>query len=50
MKPTFSIIIPVYNVAPYFRECLDSVLAQTFTNCEPPESDPTVTNVRTLRR
>lgn len=26
----FSIIIPVYNVAPYLRECLDSILAQTF--------------------
>lgn len=26
MKPKFSIIIPVYNVAPYLRECLDSIL------------------------
>lgn len=34
MRPFFSIIIPVYNVAPYLRECLDSVLAQTFTNWE----------------
>lgn len=33
-KPFFSIIIPVYNVAPYLRECLDSVLAQTFTDWE----------------
>ena len=30
----FSIIVPVYNVAPYLRECLDSVLAQTFTDWE----------------
>ena len=27
-NPEFSIIIPVYNVAPYLRECLDSVLAK----------------------
>lgn len=32
--PYFSIIIPVYNVAPYLHECLDSVLAQTFTDWE----------------
>lgn len=32
--PCFSIIIPVYNVAPYLRECLDSILAQTFTGWE----------------
>lgn len=32
--PFFSTIIPVYNVAPYLRECLDSVLAQTFGDWE----------------
>lgn len=31
---TFSIIIPVYNVEPYLRECLDSVVAQTFPDWE----------------
>ena len=30
----FSIVIPVYNVAPYLRECVDSVLAQNFTDYE----------------
>ena len=30
----FSIIIPVYNVAPYLRECLDSVLVQTIADWE----------------
>lgn len=30
----FSIIIPVYNVEKYLRECLDSVLNQSFTDWE----------------
>lgn len=30
----FSIIIPVYNTAPYLRECLDSIRNQTFTDWE----------------
>ena len=27
MKPTFSVIVPVFNVAPYLRMCLDSICA-----------------------
>ena len=30
----FSIIIPVYNIAPYLRSCLDSVLNQVFIDYE----------------
>ena len=29
-----SIIIPVYNMEPYIRQCLDSVINQTYTNLE----------------
>lgn len=32
--PFLSIIIPVYNVEPYLACCLDSILAQTFTDFE----------------
>lgn len=32
--PEISVIVPVYNVEPYLRCCLDSILAQTFTNFE----------------
>jgi len=32
--PRISIIIPVYNVAPYLRECLDSIQEQTFKDFE----------------
>ncbi len=32
--PFLSIIVPVYNVESYLGECLDSILAQTFTDFE----------------
>ena len=32
--PKVSVIVPVYNVEPYLRRCLDSILAQTFTDFE----------------
>ena len=34
MKPLLSIIVPVYNVEAYLKKCLDSILAQSFTNFE----------------
>lgn len=30
----FSVIIPIYNVEKYLRECLDSVARQTFPDFE----------------
>jgi len=32
--PKISVIVPVYNVEKYLRECVDSVLAQTFKDFE----------------
>ena len=33
-QPLISVIIPVYNVENYLRECVDSVINQTYKNLE----------------
>lgn len=32
--PLISVIVPVYNVEPYIRQCLDSIISQTYQNLE----------------
>ena len=32
--PCVGVIIPIYNVEPYLRECLDSVVNQTYQNLQ----------------
>lgn len=32
--PTISVIVPVYKVEPYIHQCIDSILAQTYTDFE----------------
>lgn len=34
MKPTVSIIVPIYNAAAYLCRCIDSILAQEYTDFE----------------
>ena len=33
-SPKISVIIPIYNVEPYLRRCLDSVINNTYCNLE----------------
>ena len=34
MKPMISIIVPIYKVEPYLRQCVDSILRQTYRDIE----------------
>ena len=34
MEPVISVIVPIYNVAPYLRKCLDSLRGQTLKQIE----------------
>jgi len=34
MNPTLSIIVPIYNVEAYLRQCIDSILNQSYTDFE----------------
>lgn len=34
MDPKLSIIVPIYNVEKYLPRCIDSILAQTYTDFE----------------
>ena len=34
MNPSVSVVVPVYNVEMYLKECLDSLINQTFKDIE----------------
>ncbi len=33
-SPLLSVLVPVYNVAPYLEQCLDSILSQPYSDLE----------------
>ena len=33
-NPSISVVVPVYRVEPYLQECIDSILAQSFSDFE----------------
>ena len=33
-QPLVTVVVPVYNIEPYIKECLDSISAQTYRNIE----------------
>lgn len=34
MNPLISVVVPIYNVQQYLEKCIDSIIAQTYTNIE----------------
>ena len=33
-QPRVSVVVPIYNVEPYLKECVDSLLSQTLEDIE----------------
>ncbi|MCL1982891.1 MAG: glycosyltransferase, partial [Clostridiales bacterium] len=34
IQPLISVVVPIYKVEPYLRQCIDSIIAQTYKNLE----------------
>lgn len=34
MQPDISVVVPIYGVEKYLKQCVDSILNQTFKNME----------------
>lgn len=34
MKPLVTVVVPIYNVEPYLRKCVESIMHQTYNNLE----------------